>query len=254
MGGRHIYRILLKWGEREKVKSWAVGVAGVIKNESMSSLKGGKKKKARAEAVLDLTMIALPCMIMFGGMDGEAGAILKACEFDFNDNTKLNEWWDCLGADEDRFPKNTQICLSTLLLALTLGADKRDMEKYVEVLTVKVVHEFDDEWSTKFYGGSGAIVNLVARVWEKIGNYEMAFKFAESGVRRTVLDGTVIEGHIKPAVEADCLALLGRCMKREGKENEAVGYYERAEEKAKGANCEALEGAIREGRGRWHEF
>ena len=105
------------------------------------------------------------------------------------------------------------------------------------------------------HGGSGAIVNLVARLWEKIGNYEMAQTFAETGVRRTVLDGTVVQGHPKPAVEADCLALLGRCMKREGRENEALAYYERAEEKARvGAGCEGLEGAIREGKGRWHEF
>ena len=122
-------------------------------------------------------------------------------------------------------------------------------------MQIEVVLEFDSEWSTQYYGGSGAIVNLVARLWEKIGNYEMAQTFAETGVRRTVLDGTVVQGHPKPAVEADCLALLGRCMKREGRENEALAYYERAEEKARvGAGCEGLEGAIREGKGRWHEF
>ena len=53
--------------------------------------------------------------------------------------------------NQNLFAEKTQICICTLLLALTTAnVNKGDAEKWLEVLTVEVVLEFDSEWSTQY--------------------------------------------------------------------------------------------------------
>ena len=232
-----MHRILLRWGEVEKVIQWAEKCKGYAEGAEVGGLKG-KRRKIWARKVLDVVIVAFPAVIMSRDMDGEVRGILKACKFEFNSVEGINVWWDGLDVNKDHFTKNTTFCIILLLLALTTpDVENTDVEKYLDAISEEVVQGFDSDFSTTLHGGSRSVVNLVARAYEKVGNYPLACTFGLLGVKRTLTDGTIVPGHAKPAVEADCLCLLGRCVKREGKEVEAIRYFERAEKTAARGKC-----------------
>ena len=230
--GMFLYMLTLHYGEVETTKVWKEKAVASWSLTGVADSRRYNKEDTIMAEVGDLTITALPVLILIG-KESWAAELLKSIGFSWDD-VGFDAWFPLVERHTESlgtFPKDTWYTLYRLILILSSpdgSISIIDIKNWLP--TPSELGNLNKAWLTCTLGMC-SLLNLGARVYEKIGDDDNAVATANLGVSEQK----------KKAVSSDCRCLLGRVAARKGDSGEATNQFRMACEEAHEARVYVIE-------------
>eukprot|EP00944_MAST-04C_sp_MAST-4C-sp1_P002437 g2437.t1 len=178
----------------------------------------------------DLTITAMHILIIMGEK-GKARQLFDVIGFKYDDigsKALLDAIWKMGIGAMGTYSKDTWIAMNKLLVFLSLTDDaqeacKQSMKVWIETQDLPSLNK---SWFTQTLGHA-SVMNIGARVYEILGDYENARILAEEG----------IQYQRKKSVISDCHIILGRIAAKNGSMEVANACFQKGSDVAHEAQC-----------------
>ena len=178
----------------------------------------------------DLTITAMHVLIIMGEK-GKARQLFDVIGFKYDDigsKALLDAIWKMGIGAMGTYSKNTWIAMNKLLvfLSLTTEAQETHKESMKAWIDAQDLPSLNQSWFTQTLGHA-SVMNIGARVYEILGDYENARILAEEG----------IQYQRKKSVISDCHIILGRIAAKNGSMEVANACFQKGSDVAHEAHC-----------------